>query len=172
MTNNQQPTTNHQASLEITVGYLLLKHHLTLATAESCTGGLISHRLTDVPGSSEYFRGGIVAYANEIKERLLGVKPETLKTHGAVSAETALEMALGAQRVLGTDIAVSVTGIAGPSGEMPGKPVGLVYVCLAARDFERVEKFIWGEDRAGNKWKSSEAALHMLRDYLAALTTG
>ena len=152
--------------LEVSLGPLLLKSKLTLATAESCTGGLIGHRLTEVPGSSEYFLGGIIAYSNEIKERVLGVQPETLERHGAVSAETASEMARGARRVLGTDLAVSVTGIAGPSGGTAGKPIGLTYIAVAAADYERVERFVWDRDRSGNKQASSEAALQMLQDYL------
>ena len=157
--------------LEITVGRLLFQHHLTLATAESCTGGLIGHRLTNVPGSSEYFLGGIIAYANEIKGRVLGVSRQTLDAHGAVSAETALEMARGARSVLGVDLAVSVTGIAGPGGGTDEKPVGLVYVELAAPGFERVEKFVWNQDREGNKWESAEAALRLVQDYLQSLTS-
>ena len=157
--------------LEVSIGPLLLKSKLTLATAESCTGGLIGHRLTEVPGSSEYFLGGVIAYSNEVKERVLGVKPETLEKHGAVSAETAGEMARGARRVLGTDIAVSATGIAGPGGATADKPIGLTYIALATANDERVERFVWDKDRTGNKWASSEAALQMLHDYLAALTT-
>jgi nicotinamide-nucleotide amidase len=156
-------------SLEVIVGQLLLQHKLTLALAESCTGGLVGHRITDVPGSSAYLLGGIVAYSYAAKELLLGVRHDTLYDHGAVSAETAVEMARGARRVLGADIGISVTGIAGPGGGMPGKPVGLVYICLSARDAERVEKYVWEQDRAGNKWASSEAALQLLRDYLAAM---
>jgi len=154
--------------LEVVVGQWLLKHQLTLATAESCTGGLIGHRLTEVPGSSEYFLGGIIAYSNAIKERVLGVSRATLEAHGAVSAETAGEMARGARRVLGVDIALSVTGIAGPGGGTVDKPIGLTYIALAAANDERVAKFVWAADRAGNKWASSEAALQLLRDYLAS----
>ena len=156
-------------ALEVMIGQLLRKHHLTLATAESCTGGLIGHRLTDVPGSSDYFLGGIIAYSNEIKERLLGVKLETLQAHGAVSAETAIEMARGASRVLGADVAVSVTGIAGPGGGTADKPIGLTYVAVVAANYERVERFVWTDDRAGNKWASSEAALQVLQHYFATL---
>jgi PncC family amidohydrolase len=152
--------------LEIMVGRLLLTHHLTLATAESCTGGLIGHRLTNVPGSSAYFLGGIIAYANEVKERVLGVSQQTLETHGAVSAETALEMARGARRLLNTAVAISVTGIAGPSGGTLDKPVGLVYIALAAPDLERAERFVWNQDREGNNWESSEAALRLVLEYL------
>ena len=158
--------------LEVIVGQLLLKHKLTLALAESCTGGLVGHRITDVPGSSAYLMGGIVAYSYDAKELLLGVRHNTLYDHGAVSAETAIEMARGARRALGSDIGISVTGIAGPGGGLPDKPVGSVYICLSARDFERVEKFVWDKDRSGNKWASSEAALQMLRDYLATQVLG
>jgi PncC family amidohydrolase len=158
--------------LEVIVGQLLLKRKLTLALAESCTGGLVGHRITDVPGSSAYLMGGIVAYSYDAKEFLLGVRHNTLYDHGAVSAETAIEMARGARRALGSDIGISVTGIAGPGGGLPGKPVGSVYICLSARDFERVEKFVWDKDRSGNKWASSEAALQMLRDYLATQVIG
>ena len=154
--------------LEITVGRFLLTHHLTVATAESCTGGLIGHRLTNVPGSSDYFLGGIIAYANEVKERVLGVSQQTLETHGAVSAETALEMARGARRLLNTAVAISVTGIAGPGGGTLDKPVGLVYIALAAPDFERVERLAWNQDREGNKWESSEAALRLVLEYLTS----
>jgi PncC family amidohydrolase len=167
---NDEPIT--AASLEVSLGPMLLKRKLTLATAESCTGGLIGHRLTNVPGSSEYFLGGIIAYSYDAKELLLGVRHNTLYDHGAVSPETAVEMARGVRRALGADIGISVTGIAGPGGGLPGKPVGLVYICLSARDFERVEKFVWEEDRTGNKWASSEAALRMVRDHLATLPDG
>ena len=153
-------------SLEVIVGQMLAQRGLSVGTAESCTGGLIGHRLTEVPGSSEYFLGGIIAYANDIKERVLGVQFETLETHGAVSAETALEMARGARHILGVDIALSVTGIAGPGGGTADKPIGLTYIALAAQDFARVERFVWHHDRAGNKWESSEAALKMLLQYL------
>jgi PncC family amidohydrolase len=153
-------------NLEGYVGQLLMAHHLTLATAESCTGGLIGQRLTNVPGSSAYFPGGIIAYSNDSKEKLLRVNHATLDTHGAVSAETAREMAQGARQVLGADIAVSVTGIAGPDGGTVEKPVGLVYIAVAAEHFERVERFLWKSDREGNKWASSEAALQMVVDYL------
>ena len=152
--------------LERYVGQLLRERHLTLATAESCTGGLIGQRLTNVPGSSAYFPGGIIAYSYEAKEKLLNVNHATLETHGAVSVETACEMARGARQVLGTDVAVSVTGIAGPEGGTPEKPVGLVYIAVTAKHFERVERFVWQADREGNRWASSEAALQMVIDYL------
>jgi PncC family amidohydrolase len=153
-------------ALEVTAGKLLTAQGLTLALAESCTGGLVGHLLTEVPGSSVYLRGVIVAYTNEVKEQLLGVRHGTLDAHGAVSAETALEMAQGARRVLGADVGLSVTGIAGPGGGMPGKPVGLVYVALAARDGERCERHVWEGDRSGNKMLSAQAVLDLLRRYL------
>jgi PncC family amidohydrolase len=149
-------------TLEARLGRLLTDKGLTLALAESCTGGLIANRVTDVAGSSAYFIGGVVSYANEAKEILLGVRHETLITHGAVSAETALEMARGVRERLGTDLAASVTGIAGPSGGTPGKPVGLTYVGLSAPGIERAERFVWDRDRAGNKALSADAVLRLL----------
>ncbi len=156
--------------LEMIVGRLLAANKLTLALAESCTGGLLGHRITDVPGSSDYFMGGVVAYSYDAKEKFLNVRHDTLYDFGAVSPETAIEMARGARRAFSTDIALSVTGIAGPGGGLPGKPVGLVYISLSSRAFERTERFGWQKDRAGKKWDSSEAALHMLKDYLDNLS--
>src|ERR1044071_471640 len=112
MPNDDQPDTA-AAPLEITIGQLLLQRHLTLAVAESCTGGLIGHRITNVPGSSDYFLGGVISYAYDAKERLLGVSHATLYDFGAVSEQTAREMARGARRALGADIGIAVTGIAG-----------------------------------------------------------
>jgi PncC family amidohydrolase len=158
------------SSLEVIIGQLLTQHKLSLAVAESCTGGLIGHRLTNVPGSSEYFFGGVVAYAYDAKEHLLGVHHNTLYEHGAVSEETAREMARGARRALGADVGIAATGIAGPGGGMPGKPVGLTWIALSARDVERAEHFIWDGDRLTNKEKSAEAALAMLKEYLESLS--
>ena len=155
-----------KATVEETVGQLLVEQQLTLGVAESCTGGLITHRLTNVPGSSNYLLGGVVAYAYDVKERVLNVRHDTLYEHGAVSRETALEMARGARRLLGSDVAIAVTGIAGPSGGTPEKPVGLVYVALSARDFERCERYVWSGNRLQNKQQSSQAALEMLCEYL------
>ena len=151
---------------EEAVGRLLIEKKLTLALGESCTGGLVSHRLTNVPGSSTYVLGGIVAYSNEAKQRLLEVEHSTLAEHGAVSPETAVEMARGVRQVLGADIGIGVTGIAGPGGGTPDKPVGLTHIALSARDRERVERFVWNGDREENKALSAEAALAMLREYL------
>jgi PncC family amidohydrolase len=139
---------------------------MTLALAESCTGGLIAHRVTEVPGSSDYFLGGIVSYSNDIKERVLGVQQTTLLRYGAVSEGAALEMARGGRRVCRADVALAVTGVAGPGGGTPEKPVGLVYVALAAPDGEWVERHVWDGDRQENKGRSAEAALDLLRRYL------
>ena len=139
---------------------------LTLATAESCTGGLVAARLTTVPGSSDVFVGGVVAYANEVKLAELGVPAEVLERHGAVSAETAEAMAEGMRRRLGADVAVSVTGVAGPGGGTPEKPVGLVYVHAAWRDGrEAVELSIPG-DREAVRARATVTALHTLRRLL------
>jgi PncC family amidohydrolase len=158
--------------METLVGQALLRRGLTLAVAESCTGGLIGHRLTNVPGSSTYFMGGVVSYSYDAKERLLGVSHNTLYDFGAVSEETAREMARGARRALGADIGLSVTGIAGPGGAMPGKPVGLTWIALSARDTELARKFTWAGDRQQNKAQSAEEALTLLRDYLQTAAAG
>lgn len=154
-------------ALEVRVGRVLRERGLTVATAESCTGGLIGHRITEVPGSSDYYVGSIVAYSNEIKMAMLDVSRDTLVQHGAVSRAVAREMARGARAALAVDLALSVTGIAGPSGGTAEKPVGLTYVGLAAPDGEWVERHIWAADRHGNKRLSAEAALDLLQRYLA-----
>jgi PncC family amidohydrolase len=152
--------------LEIRVGSLLRERGLKLATAESCTGGLVAHRITNVPGSSDYFLGGVVAYAYEAKVAQLGVSWETLKAYGAVSRETSLEMARGARHSLEADVAVSVTGIAGPGGGLPEKPVGTTWVGLSSAEGEWARRFVWDGDRAQNKGYSAEAALELVLDYL------
>jgi PncC family amidohydrolase len=146
----------------------MLERHLTLTTAESCTGGLIAHALTEVPDSSQYFVGGLVSYSNDLKERELGVDPEILGTHGAVSAQTALAMATGAQRRYKADVAVSVTGIAGPGGATPGKPVGLTYIAVADARGSDVRRFTWAGDRHANKMHSAHAALSLVIERLDA----
>lgn len=158
-----------QTKPEIAAGELLVKHRLSLAVAESCTGGLICHRLTNVPGSSRYLEGGVVAYSYTAKERILGVEHNTLYEHGAVSEETAREMADKVRRAFGTDIGLSATGIAGPTGGLPDKPVGLVYIALSARGFSQCVRYVWPYDREGNKAASAEAALQMLLEYLRTL---
>jgi PncC family amidohydrolase len=137
-----------------------------MASAESCTGGLIGHLVTNIPGSSDYYWGGVIAYANEVKQNVLGVRAETLASAGAVSQETAIQMARGVCRVLGTDYGLSVTGIAGPTGATPGKPVGLVYIGLAGPGVERCERHVWDQDRTGNKVASARRALQMLIEHL------
>ena len=118
-------------TIEETIVCLLAERNLTLATAESCTGGLVAHRITNVPGASKVFLGGIVAYSNEAKKKFLGVRPESLSRHGAVSAAVAREMAEGARKKFGADLAIAITGIAGPSGGTKAKPVGTVFIALA-----------------------------------------
>lgn len=152
--------------LEVQVGKWLRERGWKLAIAESCTGGLIGNRITNVPGSSDYFLGGVVAYAYEAKVALLGVSWDTLKACGAVSRETVLEMARGARKALGADLAVSVTGIAGPGGGLPNKPVGTTWVGLAAPDGEWARLFCFEGDRGGIKSSSADQALQMLMDYL------
>ena len=149
-----------------TVGHRLISGSLTIATAESCTGGLLASILTDVAGSSAYMLGGVVSYSNHAKMRLLGVQDATLQAHGAVSAETAAEMAQGVRRLLGSDIGLSTTGIAGPGGGTPDKPVGTVYLHLSATDAEWGEHHVWPHDRAGNKLASVQASLDLLLRYL------
>ena len=153
-------------SLEFKIGDLLRARGWTLATAESCTGGLIADRITNIPGSSDYFVGGVVAYANSVKIHSLGVAGETIERCGAVSRETVLEMARGARAALRADIAVSVSGIAGPGGGQPGKPVGTVWIGLAVVEGAWARVFCWGGDRVQNKGYSAEAALQMVLDYL------
>jgi nicotinamide-nucleotide amidase len=160
--------TSSDEPLEVRAGRLLRARGLTIALAESCTGGLIAHRLTNVAGSSDYLLGGVVSYSNAAKEKILGVQPGTLESHGAVSEQTALEMARGAQRLFGSSIAVAVTGVAGPGGGTDAKPVGLTYVGMIAPEHERVERFVWARDRAGNKSESADAALSMVIGWLEA----
>jgi nicotinamide-nucleotide amidase len=152
--------------MEATVGELLKQRGLTLALAESCTGGLVGHRITNVPGSSAYLRGGVVAYNNALKAGMLGVTPGTLRSHGAVSEQTAREMALGARAYLDADIGLAITGIAGPDGGTPEKPVGTVCFALAAYDRLSSRRYqLWG-NREWVKLLSSQVALDWVRRYL------
>ena len=155
-----------EEELEIELGRLLRQKGLNLALAESCTGGLVADRLTDVPGSSEYFLGGFVAYAYEAKVASLGVSWDTLQAYGAVSRETVLEMAQGARKALGADLGVSVSGIAGPGGGLPHKPVGTTWIGLVAADGAWARVFCWDGDRRQNKLESSQAVLQLVCDYL------
>ncbi len=136
---------------------------MTIATAESCTGGLLAHRLTNVSGSSEYILGGIVSYSNDVKIEKVGVKKKTIIDYGAVSEQTAGEMAKGIQDKFQTDIGIGITGIAGPTGGTDEKPVGLVYIGLAIKDKLIVRRFLFVKDRKVNKLLSSQTALNMLR---------
>jgi nicotinamide-nucleotide amidase len=140
---------------------------LTLATAESCTGGMVAERLTSVPGSSQVFLGGVVAYADEVKAAELGVPQEVLERHGAVSAETAAAMAAGARERLGADVAVAITGIAGPGGGSEEKPVGLVYLHAEASFGSRRKRFVFPGDREGIRRRATVTALHLTRGLLA-----
>jgi nicotinamide-nucleotide amidase len=141
-----------------------LQAGLTVATAESCTGGLVGHLLTEVAGASDYYLGGAVSYSNGAKERILGVTPETLERHGAVSAQVAVAMAEGAREAFRADVAVAVTGIAGPAGGTNAKPVGLTYVAVADGAGHDVRRHVWSGDRAANKRASAAAALTLLGD--------
>jgi PncC family amidohydrolase len=135
---------------------------LTVAAAESCTGGLVAHAVTSVPGSSGYFVGSIVAYADSAKEGTLGVAREVISAHGAVSAQVALAMASGARDRLASDIAVAITGIAGPKGGTPDKPVGLTYVAIVDAAGSDVRRYVWSGDRAANVAASVVQALELL----------
>lgn len=150
---------------------LLTERGLKLAVAESCTGGFIGHRLTNVAGSSECFRGGVVAYHNDVKAGVLGVPKELLAKEGAVSEGVALAMARGIRRLLRADFGLAVTGIAGPGGGTADKPVGLTFVALAGPGEEATcERHVWSGERGHNKEQSAGAALEMLRRYLVTLS--
>jgi nicotinamide-nucleotide amidase len=157
---------NGQSAAEIALE-LCRARGLTLATAESATGGLVAARLTAIPGSSDVFLGGVVAYANEVKERELGVPGEVLAAHGAVSAETAAAMATGVRERLGADIGVSDTGIAGPGGGAAEKPVGLVYLHASGPDGELATEFSVPADRETVRARAAVAALHLVRRLLS-----
>jgi PncC family amidohydrolase len=152
--------------LEVQIGELLRQHGLRLAVAESCTGGLIGNRITNVAGSSTYFIGGVTSYAYEAKVRLLGVHWETLEKHGAVSRETVLEMARGARHVLAADVGLAVSGIAGPGGGTPEKPVGTTWIGLSAAEYEQAWLNQLQGDRLQIKERAAEQALQYLLEYL------
>ncbi len=159
-------------SLERTIGHRLQEKKLKLVLAESCTGGLIGHRITNIPGSSEYFLGSLVVYSYEAKQEWLGVKVETLERFGAVSRETVLEMAHGARTSFGNRfpveqiIGLSVSGIAGPGGGTVEKPVGTVWIGLSAATQENAWQFLWQGSREENKARSAQKALEILEEYL------
>lgn len=154
------------ADIEHEVGDLLRQKGLTLGTVESATGGLISHHITNVAGSSDYFKGAVVSYANETKMNVIGVKETTLKKYGAVSAETAEEMARGGRKLLNADICVADTGIAGPGGATPGKAVGLFFIGLATKEGVSSRKHEFHGTRLQNKRQAAAAALDWVKEYL------
>ncbi len=147
---------------------LLLSRGLKLSVAESCTGGLLGATLTDVSGSSEWFVGGVIAYSNELKEALLGVSREVLKTHGAVSSETAMEMAEGAKRATGSDVAIAITGIAGPTGGTPEKPVGTVFVAITDGRRTKAERFQFQGSRREIREKTVLKALEIIEEFVSS----
>jgi nicotinamide-nucleotide amidase len=155
--------------IEKTIGTILSNKRMTLGVIESATGGLISHRITNVAGSSDYYKGSITAYSNEIKNRIVGVKAETLEKHGSVSARTAEELASGGKRVLEVDICIADTGIAGPGGATPDKPIGLFYIGLSHKNTTFNRKHIFTGDREQNKKEAAETALQILKEYLESL---
>ena len=158
-------------ALARTMGEGLAARGMMCAFAESCTGGLVGHIVTENPGSSVYFAGSAVVYSYPAKERVLGVAPATLLREGAVSYAVAQQMAEGALRLYDAGVAVAITGIAGPGGGLPGKPSGTVHFHLSAADgYERRERIVWTSDRSGNKLLSAQMAIEMVVDYLGQKT--
>lgn len=154
------------ASLEQEIGDLLRRKGLTIGVVESATGGLISHLITNIPGSSDYYKGSVTAYSNETKIRVIGVKRSTIEKYGAVSHQVAEEMALRGKKLLAVDICLADTGIAGPTGATPGKPVGLFYLGFAHQGGAFSQRHEFHGDREQNKRSAAEAALRWLREYL------
>lgn len=157
---------HEEETLQQVVGKILVEQGKQFGTAESCTGGYVAHLVTSVPGASAYFPGTIVTYSYEMKTKLLGVKPETLTRFGAVSAETVREMALGALGVLGADVAVAISGIAGPDGGTPDKPVGTVWMAVSDRKRTVTAKYLFGRDRLKNIQLTGVYALNLVRKFL------
>lgn len=156
-----------ESALARRAGDLLRERHLTLAVAESCTGGGLGDAITDIAGSSDYFSGGVIAYSYDAKERLLAVPHDVLAAKGAVSPEVVAIMAASARSLLDADLALALSGIAGPGGGMPGKPVGLVYIALATRQGTEWRRYVWQGNRIENKRASVRAALEWLLEYLS-----
>jgi PncC family amidohydrolase len=150
------------------VGERCLALGARIATVESCTGGLVGHLITETPGSSAFYVGGFVTYSDESKQAMVGVPVDVLRAHGAVSAQTAMAMAAGGRARTGAEIGVSVTGIAGPDGGSPAKPVGLTYVAVADADGIEVRRHMWAGSRAENKRASAQAALELVLDRIQA----
>jgi PncC family amidohydrolase len=158
-------------ALAVRLGEVGSARGLTVTTVESCTGGLVGHLITEVPGSSAYYLGGFVTYSDRQKRDAVGVGEEVLAAHGAVSAQVAMAMAIGGRARTGADLAVAVTGIAGPDGGTPQKPVGLTYVAVADVAGTEVRRFVWDGDRSDNKRRSAAAALQLLVERLEGATT-
>lgn len=158
---------DREASLAERAGRRLLEREQSLATAESCTGGLIGHLITEIPGSSAYYLGGAVAYSNAAKCSLLGVDDGVIETMGAVSADVALQMAIGVRRAFSSFWGIGTTGIAGPGGGTPEKPVGLVFIAVAGPHDHAVERFVFEGTRSAVKQKTANAALNLLLEQLA-----
>ena len=157
------------ASIEQEVGTLLRQKGITLGVVESATGGLISHRITNVPGSSDYYKGSVIAYSNEAKIKVVGVKEDTINKHGSVSQQVAEEMAQCGRELLAADICLADTGIAGPAGATPEKPVGLFYIGLSHQAGTYSRKHSFQGNREQNKRSTAEAALSWLKEYLVNL---
>jgi nicotinamide-nucleotide amidase len=151
-------------TIQETVVELLIKHKMKLATAESCTGGLIAQKITSVAGASECFDCGVVTYSNEQKQKLLGVSAETLEKFGAVSEQTALEMCKGVRTLADADFGISVTGIAGPGGGTPEKPVGTVWIGICGKNLHKAERFLFNGDRQQVRESTAQTALKMLEE--------
>jgi len=158
--------------VEMEIGHLLRALGWRLSIAESCTGGLIAHRITNIPGSSDYFDYAIVSYSNEAKIQILGVEEEIITTHGAVSGQTAIAMAEGVRRLRNTEAGVGVTGIAGPTGGTPAKPVGLVYIAVSIPGGTDFKEFMFRGGREEIKYQASQAALDMLKGALEKAMIG
>ena len=156
-------------SIEQDVGNLLRRKGLTLGVVESATGGLISHLITSVPGSSDYYKGSVTAYSNGVKVEVVGVKEETINKYGAVSHQVAEAMAQGGRKILAADICLADTGIAGPGGATPGKPVGLFYIGLSYQAGTYSQKHKFERDREKNKLDAAQAALGWLKEHLVSL---
>lgn len=159
---NEYIYSDEDLPLEEVIGKILTEKKLKLAVAESCTGGLICNRITNVPGSSNYFERGVVSYSNEAKIQILGVNPETIQKFGAVNEQTAIEMARGVRKISGADIGISTTGIMGPTGATETKPIGLVYIGYSDGEKEFAKQYNFADNRVRNKERTSQAALELL----------
>ncbi len=154
---------------ESQLGQLLIQKKWRLAVAESCTGGLLGHRITNIPGSSAYFWGGVIVYQDQAKIKLLGVQAQTLVQFGAVSQQTVQEMASGVRALFGVELGLSISGIAGPGGGTPEKPVGLTWIGLSAPGYDQAQKFLWPGSRLQVKEQSSTMALRLAVEYMQLL---